>query len=177
MKTVQELMDQGISSTKLNILVFGPQVDTLSEIDERTRNLQNKRIAIREELERIGHDVKYAENIVDPSLSGPANNAMLQEIAIMKEYDFIVALVGSPGSIVEATHISTNPSIAAKSSLFLDSDYSQGLVAEACRLGETIGAKFRTYQYPNDLTECNLLGFIKQRMGVKWGSNGGQICF
>lgn len=163
MKTVQELMNQGISSSRLNILVFGPQVHTLSENDERTRNLQNKRIDIRAELEELGHNVKYAENVVDPSLSGPESNAMLQEIAIMKEYDFIVVLVDSPGSIAEATHVSTNPSIALKSSLFLDSDYSQGFVAETCRLGETLGAKFRTYQYPNDLTECNLLGFIKQR--------------
>lgn len=163
MKTVHDLMNQGVSNTKLNILVFGPQVHTLSENDERTRNLQNKRIDIRKELEILGHHVKYAEDIVDPSLSGPANNAMLQEIAIMKEYDFIVVLVDSPGSIAEATHISVRPDIARKSSLFLDSDYSEGLVADTCRLGEIIGAKFATYQYPNDLTECNLLGFVKSR--------------
>lgn len=163
MKTVQELMSQGISSTKLNILVFGPQVHTLSENDERTRNLQNKRIEIRDELEKLGHNVKYAEDIVDPNLSGPASNATLQEIAIMKEYDFIVVIVDSPGSHVEVTLISIKPSIAQKSSLFLDSDHSQGLVAEACRLAEIGGAKFSTYQYPNDLTECHLLGAIKHR--------------
>lgn len=163
MKTVKELMEQGLSNTKLNILVFGPQVQTLSDSDERTRRLQDKRIEIRTELEGLGHNVNFAEEIVDPSLSGPANNTVLQEIAIMKEYDFVVVLVDSPGSISEATLISLNPSIAQKSSLFLDSDHSEGFVAEACRLGETIGAKFSTYEYPNDLRECSLLGFIKQR--------------
>jgi hypothetical protein len=163
MKTVQDLMEQGVLSTKLNILVFGPQVHTLCKSDGRTRKLQNKRIEIRVELEKLGHHVRYAEDIVDPSLSGPASNAMLQEIVIMKEYDFIVVLVDSPGSIAETTHITTNPPIAQKSSLFLDSDYSKGLVAETCRLGEINGAKLQTYQYPNDLTECNLLGFVKQR--------------
>ena len=156
-------MEQGLTNTKLNILVFGPQVHTLSDNDERTRNLQDKRIEIRSELEKIGHNVAYAEDIVDPSLSGPANNAILQEIAVMKEYDFVVVLVDSPGSIAEATLISISPAIAQKSSLFLDSDYSNGLVANACKLSETIGAKFCTYKYPNDLTECNLLGFIKKR--------------
>lgn len=163
MKSVKELMNQGLSSTKLNILVFGPQVHTLSENDERTRNLQNKRIEIRSELEGLGHNVAYAEDIVDPSLSGPANNAILQEIAVMKEYDFVVVLIDSPGSISEATLISINPLIAQKSSLFLDSNYSEGLVAQACQLSETIGAKFSYYTYPNDLVECNLLGFIKTR--------------
>lgn len=164
MKTVQELMTQGISNSRLNILVFGPQVQILLENDERTRNLQNKRIEIREELEFLDHNVKYAEDIVDPSLGGPLSNATLQEIAIMKEYDFVVVLVDSPGSHVEATLISVNPSIAQKASLFLDSDFSQGLVAEACKLAEISGAKFRTYQYPNDLIDCNLLTFIKQRV-------------
>lgn len=163
MKTAKELMEQGLTNTKLNILVFGPQVHTLSDSDQRTRNLQNKRIEIRYVLEEIGHNVSYAEDIVDPSLSGPANNAILQEIAFMKEYDFVVVLIDSPGSIAEASLISVHPPIAQKASLFLDSDYSEGLVAETCKLSETIGAKFRMYKYPNDLTECNLLGFIKQR--------------
>lgn len=163
MKTVKELMEQGLSNTKLNILVFGPQVHTLSDSDERTRNLQNKRIEIRKELEALGHNVNYAEDIVDPSLSGPASNGVLQEVAVMKEYDFTVVLVDSPGTNAEATLISQNPPIAQKSSLFLDADYTTGLVAEACRLSETLGAKFRTYQYPEDLTDCHLLGFIKTR--------------
>jgi len=162
MRTIQELMDQGVLGTTLNILVFGPQIHTLAENDERTRNLQLKRIEIREKLEELGHNVKYAEDIVDPSLSGPVGNAIVQEIAIMKEYDFIVVLVDSPGSHVEATLISRDQNLAQKTSMFLDNDHSSGLVAETCRLGERFGAKFRTYQYPNDLVECNLLGFIKE---------------
>lgn len=162
MKTVRKLLEQGLNSTKLSILVFGPQVKDLSS-DVRTRNLQNKRIEIRVELERLGHTVKYAEDIVDPSLSGPSSNAMLQEIVFMKEYDFVVVLVDSPGSIAEASVICVMPSIASKTSLFLDSNYAEGLVAETCKLGETLGAKFQTYQYPKDLTDCHLLGFIKSR--------------
>lgn len=163
MKSVLQLMDQGLTNIKLNILVFGPQVHTLSENDLRTRNLQKKRIDIRGALEDLGHNVAYAEEVVDPSLSGPASNAVLQEIAIMKEYDFVVVLIDSPGSIAEATLICQNPPIAQKSSLFLDSNYSTGLVAQMCELGETIGAKFSYYEYPDDLVMCHLLGFIKTR--------------
>lgn len=163
MKTVQTLMEEGISGVALNILVFGPQVQYIAD-DERTKNLQNKRIEIRQALEESGHFVKYAEDIVDPNLPEPANNAMLQEIAIMHEYDLIVTLVDSPGSIVEASLICSRPTLASKATLFLDQSYMGGLVAQTCQAGEIQGADFQTYQYPEDLTECHLLGAVKKRV-------------
>lgn len=164
MRTTQELIANGVCGTVLNILVFGPQVIHLSS-DERTRNLQLKRMEIRQILENLGHYVKYAEDLVDPNLPAPFNNAFLQEIVIMAEYDLIVTLVDSPGSITEAAVISTKPDLAKKASLFLDESYINGLVGQACEAAANVGADFKTYKYPNDLTECNLLGFVKNKVG------------
>lgn len=159
MDKVAKLLKDGMASVKLNILVFGPQVLVLSS-DERTNNLQNKRIQIRKVLESLGHNVKYAEELVDPDLPSPHNNAFLQEIVIMAEYDLIFVIVDSPGSITEAALIASRPILAQKASLFLDRTYSSGITAEACRAAVLHGADFNYYDYPTDLVDCNLLTFI-----------------
>jgi hypothetical protein len=163
LRSVSDLLDSTIGSIKLSILVFGPQVHTVSP-DERTRNLQNKRKEIRNSLEMLGHKVNYAEDLVDPSLPGIAGNPMLQELVIMSEYDLIVTLVGSPGSIVEASMIAQKPNLARKTSLYLDEDHIDGLVGQACRMAQTMGAHFKTYKYPTDLVDCNLLGYVSSRV-------------
>jgi hypothetical protein len=152
-------MSLALDAIKLNILVFGPQVKNLSD-DERTQRLQLKRIQIRDELALLGHNVCYAEELVDPSLG----NMVFQEELIMREYDLIVTLVGSPGSIIETGLISRNPQLAQKAQLFMDSSHTDGLVAEACRLASDMGAFYKEYEYPKDLTDCHLLGFAKERV-------------
>lgn len=132
--------------------------------NERTKNLQLKRIQIRKALEASGHFVKYAEDLVDPNLPSPQNNAVLQEIVIMAEIDLIINVVDSPGSIVELGLIANKSSLSQKSTLFLDASYSTGLVAEQCLLAVELGANFETFNYPEDLVQCNLLGFVKERV-------------
>jgi hypothetical protein len=161
-QTVSDLIAASIDPVLLKILVFGPQVVTLSS-DERTRNLQNKRIEIRQALEVAGHYVKYAEDLVDPTLTGPSANPVIQELVLMGEYDLIVTLVGSPGTIVEASIISVKPLLARKSALYLDNDHIDGLAGQACRLAESMGAHFQTYLYPRDLTDCHLLTHVTER--------------
>lgn len=163
MSIVANLINSGRNAIKLNILVFGPQVANLST-DPRTLNLQNKRIQIRQELEALGHVVNYAEDLVDPNLPSPQNNAFLQEIVIMAEYDLIFNIVDSPGSNVELGLIAARPNLAQKASLFLDSQFNTGLSAEACRAAQFFGADFNNYIYPTDLVDCNLLTFILDRV-------------
>jgi len=160
---VKALISNAIDGISLKILVFGPQVHTPSP-QERTAKLQAKRRDIRARLEESGHFVRYAEDVVDPVADGPFANPFFQEILIMGEYDLIVTIVDSPGSIVEATVISMSPRLAQKSSLFLDATYLDGLVGSACQNAEDVGAHFQTYQYPQDLDECHLLGYVVTRV-------------
>lgn len=163
MKTTAELLEDGISSIALQILVFGPQVKNLSA-DPRTQLLQLKRMQIRGELEKCGHIVKYGEELIDLTLPEPMNNAFLQESLIMKEYDLIVTIVDSPGSICEASTIALKPELATKSSLFIDETYVLGLTGSMCRIAQTIGAELTTFKYPEDLKLCNLLGSVKKKV-------------
>ncbi|MDR6626201.1 hypothetical protein [Caulobacter segnis] len=163
MTEIQELLARTVASRKLKILVFGPQVATISP-DERTAKLQKKRIEIREKLEALGHHVRYAEELVDPSLPGLMGNPVFQEMILMREYDFVATLVESPGSVVEATLIAGDDELARKASLFIDHDYRHGLAAKACEMAQARGCHFTTYKYPNDLDECNLYGMIADRV-------------
>jgi hypothetical protein len=161
--SVTALLDSAIAAIILNILVFGPQTHTPAS-DERTRRLQLKRIEIRDSLIRLGHTVKFAEELVDPTIAGINGNAYLQELVIMREYDLIVTLVGSPGSNAEAAAIALKPYIAQKTALFLDEGHKDGLVGAACQLAAHIGAHYSTYSYPKDLDDCHLLGYVHDRV-------------
>ena len=162
---IRALIATGIDSIQLDILVFGPQVSALSS-DARTLSLQKKRIQIRHELISRGHNAKYAEELVDQTLAGPDGNAAFQELLIMDSYDLVVNVVDSPGSIVEATMISVIPTIAQKTSLFLDGNYVGGLVHSTCLQAAEFGAHFQTYVYPTDLDDCHLLGFVLDRVRI-----------
>ncbi|MGX1928337.1 hypothetical protein [Flagellimonas sp. 2504JD4-2] len=163
MKSVKELVSDGLKDTKITILVFGPQIVELSS-DEKTRKLQDKRVQIRKELESLGHFVRYAEDVTDNSLPEPFNNMLMQEILIMNQYELIINLIESNGTVSEATLIALKPEFAKKSTLFINSDYEDGFTVQACRLAEFHGAEFNTYEYPNDLDDCNLLGFIMKKV-------------
>ena len=164
-KTLSDLLADALEPIKLKILVFGPQVKHISA-DERTSNLQNKRIEIRAKLEADGHSVNYAEDLVDPTIDGPFGNPVLQELLLMSEYDLIIVLVGSPGSIVEASIISTKPRLSQKTALYLDHDHIDGLVGQTCRFAQEHGAHFQTYSYPTDLTDCHLLTSVVKRVAT-----------
>ena len=161
--TISNLIASAFAAIKLKILVFGPQVHTPSP-DPRIAKLQGKRAEIRQKLEAQGHHVKYAEDLVDPSLGAATGNPFFQELVLMREYDLIVTIVDQPGSIAEATVIALKPDLAQKSALFLDSAYLGGLVGQACVSAQNIGAHFSTYDYPVDLDACHLFGKIEERV-------------
>jgi len=160
---IHDYLARAVSSIRLKILVFGPQVSTISP-DPRTAKLQNKRIEIRQKLEALGHHVKYAEDLVDPSIPGLMGNAVFQEMVLMREYDFIATLVESPGSVAEATLIAVDGELSKKASLFIDHEYRHGLAAQTCELAKIQGCHYETYEYPRDLDECNLFGMIETRV-------------
>lgn len=163
MAEIHDLLARTVASRKLKILVFGPQVATISP-EPRTAKLQHKRIEIRSKLEALGHHVRYAEELVDPSLPGLMGNPVVQEMILMQEYDFVATLVESPGSVVEATLIARDDAVARKASLFIDQDYRHGLAAKTCELAEARGCHYKMYEYPKDLDECNLFGYIASRV-------------
>jgi hypothetical protein len=164
-KSIAELVKEGPGSIKLNILVYGPQV-SVPDADARIAAIQRKRKDIRQELIDLGHDARFAEELVDPSLPEPFDSAFYQEQLLQREADLIICIVESPGSKVEFGAIYKEVDVLKKTTIFLDENYIAGLVGDACRDSEYNGAKLKLFQYPRDIDECNLLGFALKSVGL-----------
>ena len=157
--TITTLVSKVLSANRLRVLVFGPYpVGPLP--DPFFEALRRKRLEIQAALQGQGHAADFPENLVDPSLPPPFDNAWLQEQLLMRDYDLIVLLVGSPGANVELGAISTNPALCQKSQLFLCVDHKGGAAEEACRLATTFDARLQEFIYPDDLTKCHLVAAV-----------------
>jgi hypothetical protein len=156
MPIMQQLFNRHLKSITLKILIFGPDSKGIST-DVRVNALKKKRVEIRDHLINEGHKAVFPEDIVDPNAAPPMNNPAIVENLLMKEYDIIINLVETPGSLVEAGKISEHPYLAAKALLFIGDDYCAGFPYATCQQAEQIGAKLSTFSYPNDLTQCHLL--------------------
>lgn len=159
MKTVEELISDAIVDQPLNILVFGPKPAPQAP-DSRVRDLQEKRLAVRTALENLNHNVDFAEDVVDRTLPPPHDNLVLQELFLQQEYDLVVNVVHTPGTIGEAFMAAMKPDIAQKTQLFIAEDHLDGLAAQACNLASTFGADVNTFTYPGDIVDCHLLTMI-----------------
>ncbi|MEK7873573.1 MAG: hypothetical protein AAB502_06930, partial [Chloroflexota bacterium] len=117
MTTIQELLKRNIDAIKLRILIFGPALEGSND-DPRVIDLRKKRKQIREYLEKIGHHVAFPEEIVDPNADPPANNPVVQEILLVKDYDFVINLIETSGTNVELGMFCTKEDCARKTHLF-----------------------------------------------------------
>ncbi|MEX0289945.1 MAG: hypothetical protein AB3N14_12625 [Flavobacteriaceae bacterium] len=160
MRNVKQIIEESISPIALDILVFGPQTKKMSD-DERTLALQNKRIEIRDRLREEGHNVFFAEELVEEGLSGKLGNMMTQEELLLMECDLVVALVESKGTLVELGVITSKESYSKKAHCFLDKDHCAGLAHQACENAKAKGAFYTNYKHPEDLDLCHLLGYIR----------------
>lgn len=165
MSEVADLVKRGVTSIKLRILVFGPAATNPSSA-ERVQALRQKRVDIRQALVDAGHVAVFPEDIVEPGLPPPVNNPVLQEMLLLKEYDYVVVLVESPGSNVELGMITSTKRFAEKSHLLIASEYGTGLARSACQLCETLGGAVSEFEYPRDITECHLLSKVLNRVAT-----------
>jgi hypothetical protein len=163
MRKVGELFAERLRENPLNVLVFGPAVDPPSD-NTFVRALQIKRQEIRVALENDGHFVQYGEEVIDPSLPPPADNPLFQEFLAIQEFDVVVILVQSPGTIAESTLLALRPEIAPKAHLFMRDEHRGGFVWQACKLAEQFNAVFAEFTFPADLVECHLLTKVRDRL-------------
>ncbi len=159
---IAELVAAGLKDTKLEILIFGPAV-TPTSADALTASLQEKRRQIKETLVSDGHSARFGEDVVDPSLSGVLSDPLTQEIVAMRAADLILVLVLSPGSIAEATVISTQRDLCGKAVFYCLDDHQHGLVARRLQAVTAFGATHYLMSR-NDIAECHLLAAIHEKV-------------
>ena len=136
---VEQRIAEELRDTTLEVLVFGPAVEPRAE-DPLTARLQDKRQEMKRALTAQGHTVYYGEDVVDPGLSSPLSDPMIQEVAAMRSADFIIVLVSSPGSIAEAVLITTQQELCKKVIFYCLDEHRRGLVVQHLEHCASLGA-------------------------------------
>lgn len=163
MRNIHQLVEDFFDRTQVSVLVFGPTLEHEAK-EDFDRALQDKRREIRSVLEELGHHVRYGEEEVDPNLPPPADNPVFQETLLMREYDLIVILLKSPGSIIEMGIVSTKAELARKAHVFRYEGHRGGLPWRACDQAQRLGAEIANFTFPADLVECHLLTLVLEKV-------------
>ena len=160
--TVHDRIAAQLSDTRLEILVFGPAVEPPAA-DRLTASLQVKRQQMKQLLIEEGHSVSFGEDVVDRSLPSPLSSPLLQEVAAMRDADFIVVLVHSPGSIFEAAIITTDQELCKKVMFYCLEEHRTGLVVQHLEYCEHLGARCRIVSR-DEVDRCRLAGDVVERV-------------
>lgn len=147
---------------KLKILVFGPSPN-ISHPPGFVADLAKKRHEIREALKADGHNAVFPEDLLHGPIDPAINNHYIWEQMLVQEYDMVINLVGSFGSVDELSLFSREH-LALKAAFFFNQDHANGLAFEHARTIAARGAQLHTYTYPTDLTSCNLMKHVREKI-------------
>lgn len=133
----------------LKILILGPQK---SEAD-----LYKKRSTLKDKIIELGHDVKFFEDYMSKEyLARSGLNLSTKEYqeAIL-DYEYIICLMDSPGTIGEVHDFGRSPTIASKMTICIDKKNNDGYSAHFLRIFEGNHGRIDWYE-SKDILECNL---------------------
>ncbi len=163
MRDVRSLIRDQLRAVRLDVLVFGPALDPPSG-DPYIAALQIKRQEIRDRLIAEGHSARFGEEVVDPSLPPLLADPLLQEVAVMREADFIVVLVGSPGTLIEGKAITHDPSLRSKAAFYCFDEHKDGIaVKHFIWAGEHAGSTCQLTTLP-DVQACHLTTAVLEKI-------------
>lgn len=135
--------------TRLRILLWGPSIVTT--------DVGKKRLQIRDNLRTLGHDAHLGEDLWTPELRGCGLNLSVVELLQAQQYDYIVVLMDSAGSVGEVHDFARIPSLASKMMICVDAQHRQGYSAQGVlRIFEGHNGKLDWFDKPADIVQCNL---------------------
>jgi len=150
-----------LKDIKLKILVFGPNPSTPSGAGF-TKDLANKRVEIKNALIKDGHMAVFPEDLLKGSADPDLDNTFLWEQMLVIEYDMVVNLVGSFGAVSELA-LFQKKNLAQKACLFFEKGHMDGLPYSHAQMIQRLGATLNVYNYPLDLTSCNLMKSVREK--------------
>jgi len=83
-------------------------------------------------------------------------NLTVAEFLMAKNFDYVICLMDSPGSIAEVHDFAKIPNIASKMMICVDIDNSEGYSAHTLRIFEGYNGKIDWFEKPKDILECHL---------------------
>jgi hypothetical protein len=157
----KEVQEQ-IEATPLAILVWGPGNEPGDPYKDA---IHKKRLDIRDALLAQGYAAVFSED-VDRDSPSKLESIKAREIAQSMVADFIVAVIGSPGSVAEIHDFAGFiVDIGSKMLVFVDSRFAEGYSYRGAltELNSVYG-NVSTFKYPEDITDCHLLGAVYKRL-------------
>lgn len=107
---------ENVANIPVGVLIWGPGPDSLDE-------LAKVRLELRSELREAGHLAMFSEELVeDPALG----SVRVQQYVQAKEFDVIVSLPSTPGSIGELHDFANDSRVNSKILVCINSDFMGG---------------------------------------------------
>lgn len=146
--TAQSLIDRSY----LSVLVWGPG-------KQGDKDFYRKRVQIRDKLKELGHKAEFSEDILTPSvIEAGGINLSVAELLQAREYEYIVTIMSSPGSIGEVHDFCHMPKIAHKMMICINEEHLSGYSAQGVlRIFEGNHGRIEKFKFPDDITDCHLL--------------------
>lgn len=153
--TTQSLIDR----SRLSVLVWGPG-------EQGDKDLYGKRIQIRNKLRELGHEAEFSEDILTPSVMGAGGiNLSVAELLQAREYEYIVTIMGSPGSIAEVHDFCREPGIAHKMTICINEEHLSGYSGQGVlHIFEGNHGRIEKFKFPDDIIGCHLLGRVVEQV-------------
>lgn len=141
-----------LSQAKLKIVILGP--------DPNAGDLYKKRCDIRDKLISLGHIAHFCEDICKPEIL-KGLNLSVAEFIILNQYDYIICMMCSFGTVGEVHDFGKNPSIARKMMICADRQHRSGYSAKSViNIFEGYNGKMDWYEYPTDIRDCHLMARV-----------------
>lgn len=128
-----------VSKVPVSVLLWGPGIDSQHPI-------YPVRAALRTELRKNGHAAFFSEELWDPTSS---HSIRIQQLAQAQNFDVVVSIPCTPGSIGEVHDFAADRRIAAKMLVFLNSSYLNGYSPQSLQALSTL-ISCRIEYYPNE---------------------------
>ena len=148
---ILDAFNQDIKNIKpLNVLIFGP--------GPSDNEIYKKREEIRDKIIELGHIAYFGEECCSlEQLSSNGLNLTVAEYVLAKNFDYIICLMASPGSIGEVHDFAKDKEIAIKMMICIDKDHNEGYSAHGTlRIFQGYNGKIDWFEYPKDIIECHL---------------------
>jgi hypothetical protein len=150
-----------VNRTPILVLIWGPGL-------ESTSPLAAVRLQLRALLRAQGHAAYFSEELCEQSNE---HSLRLQQSVQAQQFELIISIPASPGSIAEVHDVATDRRVGAKLLVFLNEESVQGYSAQSLQAMNTIlGCRIAYYPSERDtaLIETVTLEVVQRMRELKY---------
>jgi len=139
---------EAVTKVPVSTLIWGPNPNGNGPVAEMRKRLKS-------ELRQMGHLSMFSEDLYDPHCG---HSIRIQQIAHAKEFDLVISLPDTPGSIGEIHDFANDRRVNSKIIIFLNSDYIGGYSAQSLKALESMTSclikEYEGYGQIDEIVPC-----------------------